>query len=101
MLVRDRQRDRTRARADVEHARLLLPGEQGEAALDHDLRFGTGHERALVGLEHDPAEAPLPQHVGEGLATSSPPHELARSVALRLRQWPVVVRVELDAREAE
>ena len=67
-LVRERERDRAGAGADVEHARLVDAGEQREAALDDDLGLGPRDERARVGLQRQPAEAPVAEHVGERLA---------------------------------
>ena len=75
--------------------------DQLEAALDDDLRLGPRHERARVGAQRQAAEVPVAEHVRERLTRAPPLHELACSVPLRLGQRPVVLRVELDPREAE
>ena len=67
-LVRNRERDCARARAEVEHARLELVTEQGEAALHDDLRLRARDERTRVCVQHQPSETPLSQHVRQRLA---------------------------------
>ncbi len=67
-LVRDRERDRARAGTEVEHARLGLVTEQGEAALHDDLRLGPWDQRPRVRLQHEPPETPLAQDIRERLA---------------------------------
>ena len=71
MLVRDRQSDRAAAGADVEDARLLGSGQQREAALDDDLRLRPRNEDARIHAKREPPKPPLPEHVGERLATST------------------------------
>src|SRR5213078_2588887 len=86
-LIRNRQRDRARAGAEVEHARLRLVTEQGEAAFYDDLRLGTWDQRARVRVQHEPPESPLAQNVGQGLAlptTFEQGVELARNVLVAL-----------------
>ena len=75
--------------------------EQREAALDDDLGLGPRHERARIGLQRQPAEVPVAEHVRERLTRAAALHELARCCALGLGQRPVVLRVELDALQAE
>ena len=72
MLVLDRQRDRARPGADVEHARSGLGTEQLEAALDDDLGLGPGDEGARVRLQDEPAKAPFTEHVRERLPLAAP-----------------------------
>ena len=71
-LVRDRERNRARAGAEVEHARLRLVTEQGETAFHDDLRLGARDERTRVRVQHQPTEAPLAQDVRQRLALPAP-----------------------------
>ena len=72
-LVLERERDRAAAGADVDDARELgRSREQREAALDDDLRLGARHERARVGLQRQPPEVPVAEHVGERLTRAAP-----------------------------
>ena len=101
-LVGDREGDRAAAGTDVEHARGFLIPDQREAALDDDLRLGPRHQGARVGAERQAAEVPVAEHAARSgsraprRCTSS--RAAARSASL---QRPVVLRIELDAREAE
>ena len=101
LLVRDRERDRAAAGADVEHARRVEPREQREAALDDDLRLGPRHERARVGSQRQPPEAPLAEDVRERLAPRRAARRAPAPRALGLVERPVVLGVELDPREPE
>src|SRR6266511_1531163 len=80
MLIRDGERDRARADADVEDARLSHIGEELEAALDDRLGLRPGDEHARIDSKAEPAETPLAQEVGERLAPLAPLDELAEAV---------------------
>ena len=101
MLGGERQCDRAAARADVDDARALEAHDRREGALDRDLGFGPRHERARVGTERQPAEAPFPEHVRERLAPAAALDECTRGCALGLVQRPIVLRVELDPLDGE
>ena len=88
LLVRDRERDRARAGADVEHAGLLDAVEEREAALDDDLGLGPRDQRPAVDVQRQPPEAPLAEHVGERLARAAPLDELAGTRPARLVERP-------------
>ena len=106
MLVGDRERDRARAGADIEHRGRVEPAEQLEAALDDDLRLGPGDEDAPVDLQRQPPEAPLAEDVRDRLAAARgaraargrrrarSAHELALAIRRRARggsrpsAWP-------------
>ena len=70
--VRDRQRNRPRSGAEVEHARIGLVTQQGKAAFHDDLGLGARDERTRIRVQHQPAEAPLPEDVRQRLALSAP-----------------------------
>ena len=96
MLVRDRERDRPRAGADVQHARLLEPRDVGERPLDDNLRLRPRDQRAPVDCEREPPETPLAEDVGDRLVPRAPRDELAVGVELLRAERPVEVGVELD-----
>ena len=101
MLVGNRERDRTGAGADVQHARPVEAGDERESTLDEDLRLRSRDQRPPVDGQREVAESPLAEHVLERLAPCSPGHELPRRSELRLRQRTVERRVELDPLEAQ
>ena len=74
--------------------------EEGEAALDDDLRLGPGDQRPVVHLQEEPTEAPLAEDVGERLAPEAPPDELVQPLGLE-GGHRAARRVELGAREPE
>ena len=80
--MRDRERDRPGARADVDDARRRDALEQRETALDDQLCLGPRHECARVGLEREVSKVPVAEHVGERLAPPASRDELARRRAL-------------------
>ena len=96
MLVRDRERDRTAPRADVEHPRSLEPMQMGERALDDDLRLRSRDQRPRVGGQRQPAEPPLAEDVGDRLPPRAARHELAIPIELACLERPVEVGVQLD-----
>ena len=100
MLVRDRQRDRSRPGPDVEHRRLGAIRDQLEAALDEHLGLGPRDQDAGIDAQREPAESPLAQHVRERLARSPASDELAEE-ALPLGRHLVAVCVQLGTRDAE
>ena len=53
--------------------------------------------RAAVGLQRQPAEVPVAEHIGERLTLPAALYEPARDCALHFGQRPVVLGVELDA----
>ena len=55
--------------------------EQREAPLDDDLRLGPRHERARVGAQRQPPEAPLAEDVGERLAGAAAARAARRTCA--------------------
>src|SRR5881398_1995945 len=75
MLVGERQRDRARAGAEVEHPRLTLAAQELEAALDDDLGLRPRHQRASVRLQRQSPKAPLAEHVCERLPLGAPSQE--------------------------
>ena len=101
MLVGDRECDRTATRTDVEHPRCLEPEQKGESALDDDLRLGSRDQRPPVNCERQPAEPPLAEDVGDGLAACAARDELAIAVELAVLERPVEVGVELDPLSSE
>ena len=101
MLVRDRQGNRPGTDADVEHARLLEPCEQRQAALDDDLRLGARDERTRVRPQRQPPKAPLAEDVRERLAGAAAAEQLPHLLELRLLEWTVELGVQLDPREPE
>ena len=96
-LVLQRKRDRTGTDADVQHARRVRPLEQRERPLDEDLGLGSRNERACVGLQRQPAKAPLAEHVGERLARFASLEERPPGAV----HLPFGVGVEPAARRAE
>src|SRR5581483_10160514 len=84
-LVLQRERDRARADADVEDPRPLDPVDESEDTLDERLRLRPRHERARVGLQREPAEAPLAEDVGERLASLAAGEERLESLHLLVR----------------
>jgi hypothetical protein len=83
MLVGDGESDRAGAHADVEHARRVAElAQDREAALDDGLGLGPWHERARVGLQRQPAEAPLAEDVGERLPQAPARQQLVQAIAL-------------------
>ena len=100
-LVGERERDRAAPGADVDDARRVDPAEQREGALDHDLGLRARHERASVGPERQPAEAPLAEHVGERLARGPALDELAHGAGVGLVERIGPPGRELEPREAE
>ena len=101
MLIGDREGDRTRSRADVDHRRGVDSSDRGQRPLDERLGLRPRHERASVGPEHEAPEAPLAQDVGERLAAAAPLDERSRRCSLGLVQRLVEARVELEAGQAE
>jgi hypothetical protein len=101
VLLGDRQGDRTRAGADVEHPRALAPLEEGEAAVDHDLGLGPRYECARVGLQNETAKPPLAEHVRERLATPPSADELAYPAPLGLGQRAIVLRIQVNPFQVE
>ena len=101
MLVRDRERDRAAARPDVEDARLGEAGDPREAALDHDLGLGSRDEHAPIDAEREPPEAPLTEHVREGLACLASGDQPLERLLLRPRQLARGLERELRPRQAE
>ena len=97
MLVGDRQGDRARARAEIEHARLRLVVQEREAALDEHLGLGTWDERPCVCLECQSAKAPLAEHVRERLAPAAAVEQFLE----HLRNLPIASRVHARPRGAE
>ena len=67
----------------------LEPGDRGERTLDDDLGLGPRDERAGVGLERQPPEAPVAEHVGERLAAAAALDERACRRSLCFGQRPV------------
>ena len=100
-LVSDRERDRPRARADVEDDRSFSSLDQGEAAFDDDLRFRPRDQRPRVHLQHQPPKPPLTENVGERLAGAAPAHELPAGGGLLIRQRAVELEVDVEAGESE
>src|SRR5919108_2161338 len=86
MLVGDRERDRARPDADVEHTRLAGAGEQLEAALDEHLRLRARDQDAAIDLQCQAPEAPLAEDVGERLAPGPPSDELPEALLVRRRE---------------
>ena len=78
MLVGDRERDRARARADVEDAWTVESREEREAALDDDLRLRPRDQRPPVDRQRQPAEAPFAEDVLERLARGAAGDERRR-----------------------
>ncbi len=101
VLVRDREGDRPAPDAHVEDARRHDTGDRRHAALDDDLRLGARHERARVDREHEPPKAPLPEHVGEGLARRPALGEPVELVGLVRRERAVAVREHPRPRRPE
>ena len=101
MLVGDRERDRARSRADVDHRGSVDAGDRGERPLDERLGLRPRHERASVGPEREAPEAPLAEDVGERLAAAAPLDERSRRCSLGLVQRLVEARVELEPGQAE
>ena len=100
-LVRDGERYRTRARADVEHRGRVHTVEQREAALDDDLRLRPRDKRARVHFQHQPPKPPFAEDVRERLARAAPPHELAAGGRLLVRERAVVLEIEVESGDAE
>jgi hypothetical protein len=71
-LVRDCECDRARADTDVEHAGMVEPFEELEAALDDDFRLGSGDQHARVDGQREAPEPPLSEHVRKRLPLSPP-----------------------------
>ena len=84
VLVGDRERDRARPGADVEHARRVGAVQQRQAPLDDRLGLGTRDERPPVDGQREPAEAPLAEDVLERLARCPPCDERPRALRARL-----------------
>ena len=96
-LVRDRERDRPRAGAEIEHARLRFVTEQCEAPLDDDLRLGTRYERARIRVQDQPPKTPLAEDVRQRLAPHSAFEQVIELIG-RLLRTPFV---HARARDAE
>ncbi len=71
-LVGDRESDRARPGADVEHR----PRAPLERHLDQQLGFRAGDQHAAVDRELQPPEALAPEDVGDGLAAGAASHHL-------------------------
>ena len=83
VLVGDRECDRSRSGADVEHPRRFELGDQRERAVDEDLRLGPRDQGPPIDREGQATEPPLAEHVLERLAACPPADELARGGELR------------------
>ena len=101
MLVGDRQRDRSGARAGVEHLRGVDSSQELEAALHDRLGAGARDQHARVDRERQPAEPPLPEDVGGRLAQRPPVDERAVRLLLPARKLALRIEVELGARPPE
>ena len=101
MLVGDRERDRARARADVEDRGASSPRSCASAALDDHLRLGPRDQRAPVDRERQPPEPPLAEDVRRRLVVARGARRARGRRPARPRQRPVEVGVELDPRSAE
>ena len=62
---------------------------------------GRGTSARAIGLQRQAAKVPVTEHVRKRLSLAAPPHELARGRPFRLRQRPVVLRVQLDPRQTD
>ena len=89
VLLRDGEGDRSGAGADVEDARRVAAVEEGERALDEDLRLGPRDERARVAAQGQAAEVPVAEDVGERLALAAARDEGAARGELVLGQRAV------------
>ena len=95
VLVGDRERDRARPRADVEHARRIAPASSAQAALDERLGLRSRDQRAPVDGEREPAEAPFAEDVLERLTRARRATSAARPSSSS-GTAAVEVHVELD-----
>ncbi len=95
MLVCDRERDRSGARADVENRRRSQSPEQLQAAVDDGLRLRARNEHAPVDLQSQAPEAPLTENVRERLAVRAALEQLVDRDQLVPAQLPIAVEVEV------
>ena len=101
LVLRARARSRRVPVPTSSDARRVDAVEQLEAALDDDLRLGTRHERARVGLAASGGGSPSRRARRRAARARRAAARARAPRALRLGQRPVVLRVELDPREAE
>ena len=92
---REREGDDAAAGSDVEHARVLRPGEVAQI-FDQLLGLGTGDERSFVGDKGVLREFYCPEEMLEGLALAAPPDEVAKRGELGLVERALEVELELD-----
>ena len=100
-LVRQRQCDRAASGSHIDDSRVGDVSETCQTPLDHDLGLRTRNERPRVGLQRQPAEAPVAQDVGQRLARGAALEDRPPRGPLGFRERPVALGVQLEPRQSE